>query len=126
MTPQGAPRRARARAGFTIVEMLVAVMVFSVGLLAVAGASSSITGMMGSSKRRVQAASIAASRFEMLRSISCVKLFAGSSTSEGITSSWTVKRVPNTNPKTGEVTLTVTVPERGSPKVYTFHNVFPC
>jgi prepilin-type N-terminal cleavage/methylation domain-containing protein len=118
--------RLRGRRGFTIVELLVAIMVFSVGVLALAGTSASIVSMSGNANRRVQAASLASSRFEALRSLSCGTLANGTATSRGIAYSWTVKKFPTTAPRAVEATITVTVPERRGPKVYFFRNVFPC
>jgi prepilin-type N-terminal cleavage/methylation domain-containing protein len=120
------PQRPRARRGFTIVELLVAIMLFSVGVLALAATSASILAMSGDANRRVQSASIASSVFEKQRSISCTKVAAGSSTSRGLSYFWTAKKFPSSAPRTVEIAVTVTVPQRGAPKTYFFRNVFPC
>jgi type IV pilus modification protein PilV len=81
------------RAGFTLVELLVAMMVFAVGMLALAATAASVTRMMGGAKRQTLAATVAQSRLEKLRSSPCASLTSGSETVRGITNTWTVTAV---------------------------------
>jgi prepilin-type N-terminal cleavage/methylation domain-containing protein len=53
--------------GFTLAEVLVAVMILSVGLLAIAASSGSVYRMLGYGKLSTQAAHIASTRLELLR-----------------------------------------------------------
>jgi prepilin-type N-terminal cleavage/methylation domain-containing protein len=53
--------------GFTIVEILVAVLVLGVGLIALAGSSAAVTRMLGASRRTTLAAQAAERRLEQLR-----------------------------------------------------------
>jgi prepilin-type N-terminal cleavage/methylation domain-containing protein len=53
--------------GFTLAEVLVAVMILSVGLLAIAASSGSVYRMLGYGKLSTQAAHVASSRLELLR-----------------------------------------------------------
>lgn len=70
----------KARSGFTIVELLVAVMVLSIGLLALLGSSTLSSTTIGKS-RRVDFASVFASRrIELLRSTACTNQGAGADT----------------------------------------------
>ncbi len=56
------------RAGFTLVEALVAVIVLGVGITALVSASASITRMIGRGKMETRAAVAASRRIEALRS----------------------------------------------------------
>jgi type IV pilus modification protein PilV len=87
------PSGTGARAGFTLVELLVAMMIFAVGMLALAATAGSVTRMMGGAKRQTIAAQVAQSRIERLRSSPCASLLGGSETVRGISSTWTVSAV---------------------------------
>ncbi|HET9005031.1 MAG TPA: prepilin-type N-terminal cleavage/methylation domain-containing protein [Gemmatimonadaceae bacterium] len=81
------------RAGFTLVELLVALMVFAVGMLGLAATAGSVTRMMGGAKRQTLAATVAQSRLEKIRSSPCASLVSGSETVRGITNTWTITAV---------------------------------
>lgn len=85
--------RMQAREGFTIVELLVALMIFAVGMLGLAATAGSVTRMMGGAKRQVIAATVAQSRLERLRSSPCTSIVSGADTTRGIISTWTVSAV---------------------------------
>lgn len=83
--------------GFTLAEVLVAVMILSVGLLAIAASSGSVYRMLGYGKLSTQAAHIASTRLELLRRAAnnttprCTGLAGGTDTvTEGIIETWTV------------------------------------
>ena len=56
-----------SRAGFTIVETLVAVIVLAVGALALASSGGSITRMLSNGQRKTRAATVAATILDSLR-----------------------------------------------------------
>jgi prepilin-type N-terminal cleavage/methylation domain-containing protein len=56
-----------ARSGFTLVEVLVAVTVLSVGVVAMAGSAAMVTRMIGRGKIDTRAAQLATQRVEALR-----------------------------------------------------------
>ena len=85
--------RMQARDGFTLVELLVALMIFAVGMLGLAATAGSVTRMMGGAKRQVLAATVAQSRLERLRSSPCASITGGSDTTRGIVNKWTVSAV---------------------------------
>jgi prepilin-type N-terminal cleavage/methylation domain-containing protein len=82
-------RVASGRRGFTIVEVVVAMLILTIGVLGLAGTAASVTRMMGSSEIQSDATNVALSRFEVLRGGRC-PVVSGSNTSAGITERWTV------------------------------------
>jgi prepilin-type N-terminal cleavage/methylation domain-containing protein len=98
-------RRVAARRGFTLVEVMVAVMLLTVGLTAVVATSSAVTRMMGGSIREATASTLAASRFETLRGSRCAGIINGSATTRGIVEKWTVTQK---TPRMFDVTDSVT------------------
>jgi len=55
------------RPGFTLIEVLVAILVLGVGVLALAGTSAGVSRMIGRGKIETRAAQAASSRMETLR-----------------------------------------------------------
>jgi prepilin-type N-terminal cleavage/methylation domain-containing protein len=59
----------RATGGFTLVEVLVAVVVMGIGITALVGSSAMVTRMVGRGKSATRAAQVATQRLEALRVI---------------------------------------------------------
>ena len=100
----------RARSGFTLVEVLVAVVMLAIGIVAMAGTSGVVTRMIGRGKIDTRAVQAASQRLENLRLAAysttprCTAAgFAsgGPATANSVTTSWVV---PNAG-----ATRTVTV-----------------
>jgi len=108
--------------GYTIVELLVAVMIFSVGLLAMAGTASVIMSTLTSTQSRTIAASVAESRFERVRATPCVNRAAGSALSRGISEAWTLDRLARAD----DVTVNVTFLSNRRQRTETFRSFLPC
>ena len=79
--------------GFTIIEMMIAVMVFSVGLLALASTAAVIMTTLTTTQSRSIATSVAESRFERIGATPCATRASGSATTRGISESWTLTRL---------------------------------
>lgn len=88
-----------SRSGLTLVEILIAVVILGVGLVALAGSSAMVTRMIGLGKTETRAALTASRRVEMLRSAArsttppCVapSFSSGGPVSEdGVTQQWVV------------------------------------
>ncbi len=78
------------RYGLTLIEVIVAMLLFSVGALGMAAASAAITRQMTLSLLRSRAASIARDRNETVQSVGCSGISSGSETRQGVASTWTV------------------------------------
>ncbi len=61
-----------ARRGFTIVEVIVAIMVLTVGLLGLVTTAALVTRMIGRGQRSAVAGVFAAQRMERLRTAACI------------------------------------------------------
>lgn len=113
----------RSRHGFTLIELMVALVIFSVGLLALVSSGSAIMNMIASSQSRTIAAGIAASRFERLRATGCTsRPLTGSATTRGISETWTVNRLVRAD----DVTVTIVVPADHRQKTQKFSSYIPC
>jgi prepilin-type N-terminal cleavage/methylation domain-containing protein len=66
--------------GFTIVEVIIAIIVFTVGLLGLVTTSALVTRMIGRGQRSANAATFASKRLELLRVTGCRSQAAGKDT----------------------------------------------
>jgi prepilin-type N-terminal cleavage/methylation domain-containing protein len=111
------------REGFTLVELMVAVLILGVGLLGLLSTSAIVARMVGKAGRQAVAVAVAETRFEKLRSSNCASLAAGSgATRDGIYESWRVQRVS----RAVIVTDSVRYVDRGVSKAHVFQSVIPC
>ena len=86
------------RQGFTVVEVLVAIKVLGVGILALVGSSTLVTRMIGEGKRATFAAQIAQERIEWVRrrvmnttpQCTAVPAATGTATIGRITEQWVI------------------------------------
>jgi prepilin-type N-terminal cleavage/methylation domain-containing protein len=90
----------QARAGFTLVEVLVAVVVLGIGIVALAGSAAMVTRMIGRGQMGTRAAQLASQRLERLRNAAyltnprCTDAsFAsgGPVTAQGVTETWVIQ-----------------------------------
>lgn len=70
----------RGEQGFTVVEVIIAVLVMTVGILALAGGAALTTRMIGRGQRAGAVTMFAAQRLERLRTTACTSQLAGSDT----------------------------------------------
>jgi prepilin-type N-terminal cleavage/methylation domain-containing protein len=68
----------RSESGFTVVEVVVAIVIFTVALLGLASTAGSVTRMVARGQRSAVAATFAAQRLEQLRRSACTARLPGS------------------------------------------------
>jgi prepilin-type N-terminal cleavage/methylation domain-containing protein len=111
------------RQGFTLVELMVSVMMLSVGLLGLVSSSAAVAQMVGKAGRQSVASRVAETRFEKLRSSDCTAVTGGSDAARpGIQESWIVQRMP----RAVIVTDSVRYSDRGVARSFAFQSVIPC
>lgn len=113
----------RAERGFTLAELMVAVVIFSIGLLALAGTASVIMATLTSTQSRTVAAGVAESRFERIRTTTCASRASGSATTRGIAEAWTLNHLARAE---DDVTVSVTFFSNHRPRTETFRSFIPC
>jgi Tfp pilus assembly protein PilV len=96
------------RTGSTITEVLVAVIILSVGLLGLVTTAGLVTSMIGQGQRSTETSTLAGERFEILRAERCAAAGTGSETRGAYTVSWRVTEV--TGGKGREFSVTVASP----------------
>jgi type IV pilus modification protein PilV len=112
----------RARAGFTLAELLVALMVFSVGALAMVATSGNVMTLITASKNRTLAADVAEARLERMRSQPCSAHTTDSTTTRGVAESWkTVNLV-----RADDVTVRVTFSANRRTQTRVYQTFLPC
>ena len=115
-------RRAKPRRGFTLVELLVAIVLLSVGALALASLSAVVMRNINGAAQQTIAATIAQARLERLRGLSCTKLESGSADTRGMDESWKV--IPET--RTVTVVLTVNYDDGRRNRLHIHETIIPC
>ncbi len=78
------------RQGVTLIEVVIAILVFSIGGLGLAASAASIVRQLSANSLRVEAGLIARSRAESAHSSGCADLSGGETRSAGIRSVWSV------------------------------------
>lgn len=101
-------RRAR-RGGFTVMELIVAIVILSIGLLGLAATSGIVMRLIGGGSHQTVAANVALARFEQLRAVSCGRMTSGSAINRNVREAWAVSPIgPVATPRAMDVRLTIT------------------
>ena len=95
---RGGCRRTSRRAGFTLVETVVAIVMVVVGVLALVGASAAVTRQMAVAREITLATAMGRARLEQLHGVSCASLVGGTASARGLTERWSVTARPGANP----------------------------
>jgi len=113
------------RGGFTLPEMLVATMMLTVGIMALASTGTTVSRIVGATSQQMLAGSIATSRFETLRASRCSAITSGSQTTRSVSESWTVAAA-GTRLFTVIDTVRYTAINRNQPVVQVYRSVVRC
>ena len=119
----GRPLRRVPTAGFTIVELMVAVMVLSIGVLGLASTAAVVLRLIGGGAQQTRVSEIAQSRFESLRARRCAQVTGGYASSRGVREVWTVSVIDQT---TFDVVDTLRYNTRDGVKVQAYRSAVRC
>ncbi|HJQ20478.1 MAG TPA: prepilin-type N-terminal cleavage/methylation domain-containing protein [Gemmatimonadaceae bacterium] len=116
----------RARSGVTLVELIVAMTILTVGLLAIVGVSASVARSLGESRSDNLAAIAAESRFEIVAGTACSTLTLGtvsSATNRNVTERYVV--IDDLN-NTRMIIDSVSWTTRRGTRRFNFRSILPC
>ncbi len=125
-TQPGAPRR---RAGMTIIEVLVTLLLISVALMALGRTSGAVAALQRGGSYQMRAAMIVQSRLDSLASIACRQLVANggsvgpitvTSADGAIVERWRLADLDNV------ILITDSVTVRGRANVLVYNSMVPC
>ena len=114
------------RRGVTLIELIVAMTILSVGLLAIVGSSAGIARGLGESRQDNLAAYAAESRFEKISGTACTSLTLGSVTEEtirGVTERYIITDAGN---NTRSIIDSVSWKTRKGRRNQAFQTLIPC
>jgi type II secretion system protein I len=101
--------------GFTLLEVLVALVILSTGILGLAASAALVSRLIGDSSRLTIAATMATARLEQLRALPCPDVVSGTAVRHGIEERWTASPMGSAaEPHALEVQLSVTYQLRGA------------
>ena len=107
----------------TLIEIIIAIIVMSVGVMGLASTASYVAQQMGNGNNQTIAASLSTKVADSLSSRKCAALINGSQTTRGVTVAWTVTAMTRVR----QIDQTVTYkPKRGSTKTLSYRMVVQC
>lgn len=111
-----------SRAGFTLIEVIVAIVMLATGALALAGSAAVTVRRMAEAAHRSAAVAMARSRAESSLASPCLSLASGSETTRGIRSDWVVA----VSSASAELTQRVSYPTARGERSDDFITAAPC
>lgn len=111
-------RRRSDRRGFSIPELLAAVVILAVGVLGLAGSSAVMSRQMTAGAQQTVASQVAESRFETLRGQSCTSLLSGNAVTRGVNEQWVVTATANKTVR-AQVKVVFTAGQTQKTRIYT-------
>jgi prepilin-type N-terminal cleavage/methylation domain-containing protein len=109
--------------GFSLAEVMIAMVILTVGVLGIAASSAAITKMSSEGGRQGGAAAVAESRIEALTAVNCTAIAAtGSATTGKFTETWAV----TSSGLLRTVTVNVTYPSGRATRTSTYVAYISC
>ncbi len=121
--PHGRRLRRAGDAGFTLVELMVAMVIMTVGVLGLASTAAVVLRLMGGGAQQTLAANVAQSRFEWLRARQCPLIASGYASVRGVREDWTVTTI---DPTTFDVVDTVRYTSRAGLRAQAYRSAVRC
>ncbi len=123
--------RSPSRDGFTLLEVLVALVVLATGILGLSANAALVSRLVGDGSRLTIAATVATARFEQIRGGSCSSATSGAATTRGIDERWSVAPMTAAPVRALEVEISVTYRLRsnqsgGTPRMQRFRGSVLC
>jgi prepilin-type N-terminal cleavage/methylation domain-containing protein len=109
--------------GFSLIELIVAILILTVGILGLAATAGQVTKMVAWGGRYGASAVVASAQLEQLRATPCASLVAGTATKGIYSLSWTVT-ASGTALRT--MTLTITYPNGRSTRSDVYETYRSC
>ena len=117
----------RARRGVTMIELLVALAIVSVGVFGLAGGATLVTRLMGSGTVQTRAATIANGHLEQFRAQTCGTVTSGQDTVRSVISQWAANAVVASGARRGtSISLTVQYPTTKGMRTQLYTTLLPC
>jgi len=112
----------RSQMGLTLIEVVIAILILSVGALALAGSSAVMVRRLSDSARTTAGASVGRTRIESSLAAPCTSLAGGSEQILGVYSEWSVAGTQNS----ADIKQRVTYPARHGPHSEDFISSVQC
>ena len=114
--------------GFSLIEVLVAMTILTIGVLGLAASSTAVSRMTSEGDRFGESAALASSRIELLRSsagVNCAGLSSGTETVGAYTLGWTVS-TNTTVSMLRDVSVQVSYNSRGTARTSNYATQISC
>ena len=113
-----------ARRGVTLIEVIIAMIVMSIGIMGLAGTAGYVATQMGGGNAQTLAAAMATKIADSLASRRCASLVDGTQTNRRVTATWTIT-TPIPRVRTINQTLQYTV-KSGVTKSVSYQTMIQC
>lgn len=115
-------RPPRTPNGFTLPEVLLAILLFAIGFLGLVSSATAIAAQVGDARELTRAAVLAGSVFDSLRASPCAGVAGGTRADGRATFTWTA----TPGPATISIQATLALPRRGAPRQWNMETLLPC